>query len=283
LRLPRIQNILANLIDDLSANGETVVLLVSGNLMDSPEEDNLDRVRAFLSVVSGLGTEPPIILLGNHDVRSDGYLSENLRVAMQLTERSGGVRWFDEHKLAIACFDSVRDGRLARGYIGERQLLDMGSNLDTKCRGNHDYVAIAALHHHPIPVKIPDWYARPFYERVLGPFFEKTEELEDATTFLSFIEERRFAAVLHGHKHIPRLDSTSSGIPVIGCGSTVGKVRTRDQGTFMSINLLTLNAATRVLSARLLAERVAGGGLGQYKAHEIVWSPKTAPTYTSTM
>jgi 3',5'-cyclic AMP phosphodiesterase CpdA len=155
----------------------------------------------------------------------------------------------------------------------------MGSKLDIKCRGDHDYVVIAALHHHPLPVRIPDWYVRPFYERVLGSYFDQTDELEDAGAFVAFVEERQFAAVLHGHKHIPRLDSTGRGIPVIGCGSSVGKVRTRDPGTFMSINLVTLNTSTRVLSARLLAERVAGGGLGQYKSHEIVWSPSVTPTY----
>ncbi len=279
LRLPRVQSILANLINDLGEYGETVLPLISGDLMDNPDEDNLDRVRSFLGMLSTLGTEPPIVLLGNHDVRNDGYLSENLRMAMQITERSGAVRWLEDLKVGIACFDSVRDGKLARGYIGERQFLDMGSALDSRSRGQSDYVVLAAVHHHPIPVEIPEWYARPFYERVLGNLFEKTDDLEDADQFVSFVEQRRFAAILHGHKHIPRLDTTRGGIPVIGCGSSVGKVKTRDRGTFMSINLLTLNTSTKVLSARLLAERVAGGGLGQYKTHEIVWSPQSAPTY----
>jgi len=279
LRLPRVQSMLANIINDLGEYGETVLPLISGDLMDNPDEDNLDRVRSFLGMLSMLGTEPSIVLLGNHDVRNDGYLSENLRMAMQITERSGAVRWLEDLNVGIACFDSVRDGKLARGYIGERQLLDMGSALDSKIRNRNDYVVLAAVHHHPIPVKIPDWYAQPFYERVLGSFYEKTDDLEDAGQFLSFVEQRRFAAILHGHKHIPRLDKTSGGIPVIGCGSSVGKVKTNDKGTFMSINLLTLNTSTKVLSARLLAERVAGGGLGQYKSHEIVWSPQSAPTY----
>jgi Calcineurin-like phosphoesterase len=279
LRIPRVQSVLANLVNDIGEYGETVVPLISGDLMDNPDEDNLDRVRAFMVFLATLGTEPPIVLLGNHDVRNDGYLSENLRMAMQITERSGAVRWFDDLSVGIACFDSVRGGKLARGYIGERQFLDMGSSLDAKCRGRQECVVLAAVHHHPIPVELPDWYARPFYERVIGGFSERTDELEDSDQFISFVEERRFAAVLHGHKHIPRLDPTPGGIPVIGCGSSVGKVRTRDKGTFMSINLLTLNTATRTLSARLMAERVAGGGLGQYKAHEIVWSPQPVPTY----
>jgi hypothetical protein len=218
-------------------------------------------------------------LLGNHDVRKDGYLSENLRMAMQIDDRAGLVRWFEPHHLAIACFDSVRDGKLARGYIGERQFLDMGSRLDSKCRGDHGYMVIAALHHHPIPVEIPDWYARPFYERLLAGTFEKTDELEDADDFIAFVEQRQFAAVLHGHKHIPRLDATPEGIPVIGCGSTVGKVGTRDRRPFMSINLLTINTSNGKLSARLLAERIAGGGLAEYKSHEIIWSARPAPTY----
>jgi hypothetical protein len=281
LRLPRIQDILANLINDLGEYAEAVIPLVSGDLMDNPDEDNLDRVRAFLGFLSSLGTEKPIVLLGNHDVRRNGYLSDDLKMAMQINDRSDAVRWFDDFKVAIACFDSVRNGKLARGSIGERQLLDMGSKLDEKCRGQHEYVVLAALHHHPIPVTIPEWYSRPFYERVLGKFFEKTDELEDAHSFVAFAEARRIAAILHGHKHIPRIDPTQAGIPVIGCGSSVGKVRTRDDSNFMSINMLTLNTSTKVLSARLLAERVAGGGMVEYQKHEIVWSPKPAPTYNA--
>jgi hypothetical protein len=279
LRLRRVEDLLSNLVSDLGGLDETVIPLVSGDLMDSPEEDNLDRVRSFLGVLERLGTEEPVVLLGNHDVRKSGFLSEDLRIAMQIESRMTLVRWFEQHRLAIACFDSVRDGRLARGSIGERQFLDMGSALDTRCRGEHDYLVIAALHHHPIPVAVPDWYARPFYERVLGGAFEKTDELEDAAAFVDFVEARQFAAVLHGHKHIPRLDTTQGGIPVIGCGSSVGKVKTVDARTFMSINLLTINRSTGMLSARLLAERIAGGGLTQYKAHEIVWSPQPVRSY----
>lgn len=220
LRLPRVQDLLSNLISDLGEFGESVIPLVSGDLMDSPDEDNLDRVRLFLSNLGSLGTEKPVVLLGNHDVRKDGILSENLRMAMQIETRSNLVRWFEQYRLGIACFDSVRDGRLARGFIGERQFLDMGSALDAKCRGDHDYLVIAALHHHPIAVRVPDWYARPFYERVLGRAFEKTDELEDANAFVEFVEARQMAAILHGHKHIPRLDVTPGGVPVIGCGST---------------------------------------------------------------
>ncbi len=48
LRLPRVQDLLANLVSDLGEFGESVIPLVTGDLMDSPEEDNLDLVRSFL-------------------------------------------------------------------------------------------------------------------------------------------------------------------------------------------------------------------------------------------
>jgi hypothetical protein len=279
LRLPRIESILSTLIDDLDEAGRRVIPLVSGDLMDSPNEENLDRVRSFLGLLGRLGTERPVVLLGNHDVRNDGYLSENLRLAMQIDSRSASVQWFEDLRLGIACFDSVRGGKLARGSIGERQFLDMGCALDSRCRGQHDYMVLVAVHHHPIPVTVPDWYARPFYERILGNAFDKTDELEDAADFLGFVEQRQCAAVLHGHKHIPRLDATPAGIPVIGCGSSVGKVKTSDRRPFMSINLITINRATGILSARLLAERIAGGGIAEYGSHEIVWSPQPARIY----
>jgi hypothetical protein len=279
IRLTRVQDLLANIVDDLGESGETVIPLVSGDLMDSPDEENLDRVRLFLNMLGHLGTEEPVVLLGNHDVRKDGYLAENLRMAMKIDSRSGLVRWFDKFQLAIACFDSVRDGKLARGFIGERQFLDMGSKLDTKCRKQKDYMVIAAVHHHPMPVDVPNWYARPFYERILGNTFDKTEELEDAQDFIAFVEQRHCAAILHGHKHIPRIDHTPQGIPVIGCGSTVGKVKTHDKRPFMSINLLTIDTATKKLSARLLAERIPGAGTVEYLTHEIIWSPQPAQIY----
>ena len=70
----------------------------------------------------------------------------------------------------------------------------------------------------------PDWYKKPFYEQFRGSLFERTDELQDADTFLDFARQRSFTAVMHGHKHIPRLDMAPGDIPVFGCGSSVGKV-----------------------------------------------------------
>jgi hypothetical protein len=265
-RLPRVQQLIRNLLDEIE-EGEPVVPIVSGDLMDSPNEKLLDQVRAFLDFLSNLGTEPPVVILGNHDVRKDGYLGKQLDQALKIPTTN--LRVLDNHGVAVVGFNSVVSGHLARGLVGEQQYIDLGNAID---RLPDRPTLVGVVHHHPMPVELPEWYSRPFYERVLGKAFEKTDALEDAKSFLSFVEGRGFAAVLHGHKHIPRIGKTpEAGLPIYGCGSSVGKVPSRDSSsTYMSVNVVTIDKGTGRLSGRLLAERIPGAGLKEEKRHEVV-------------
>lgn len=266
-RLPRIQQLIRNLSIELEGASKLIPVL-SGDILESPTEENVNRARMFMDFLDNLGTEEPIIVLGNHDVRSNGCLDNNYQIAIRLPHQGARIVWLDDEKIAILCFNSVISGRLARGHIGETQLLDIGSELDRK-KNWQDYTLLTTLHHHPTPVDKPDWYIKPFYERVLGSWFSATESLEDADSFIDFVESRKVAGILHGHKHIPRIGMTDgSKIPIFGCGSTVGKVTTQE-GIYMSINVITLDITSRRLSGRLLAERIPGGGLIEQKRHEI--------------
>jgi predicted MPP superfamily phosphohydrolase len=268
-RLGRVEQLVRNLIDELGEDSR-VLMAVTGDLLDSPDESQLDRLRSFLTTLESLGCLGPKAILGNHDVRKDGYLTESFRSAVQLTGTGARVEWFDDFKVGLICLNSVIAGKLARGYIGQPQLLQIGNDIDKKKKWN-EYALIAMMHHHPIPVERPEWYARAFYERVFGNWFEKTESLEDAESFLQFAEARKVAAIIHGHKHIPRFDRTGDKlIPVIGCGSTVGKVTTTDRSMYMSINVITIDQSSRQVTARLLAERIPGAGLVEPRRHELV-------------
>jgi hypothetical protein len=268
-RLPRVQQLIRNIIDELG-NESQIVPVVSGDLMDSPNRRFLDKVRAFMDFLGGLGTKEPVIILGNHDVRKWGFLRENYKTPMSLPTNPSHVEWFDDLRVGLVCFNSVVSGRLATGFIGEEQLLDRANEIERK-KDWREYTLLAALHHHPISIEVPSWYVRPFYERILGDQFEKTEALEDAESFIKFAEQRRMSAILHGHKHIPHISKTPNvEIPIYGCGSTVGKVSTYDGGTYMSVNVISLNVSTRHLSGRLLAERIPGGGLVEEKRHEVI-------------
>jgi predicted phosphodiesterase len=75
--------------------------------------------------------------------------------------------------------------------------------------------------------------------------------------------------LLHGHKHIPRA-TVHDGTAIVGCGSSVGKVGTRDGQPYMSINVVSVDGKERRVTSRLLAERIPGGGLVEQQRHELV-------------
>ncbi|MET4034370.1 hypothetical protein ABIB94_009173 [Bradyrhizobium sp. JR7.2] len=127
--LPRLQQLLRNQIHEIP-NGQKVVLVISGDLIDDPKDEYYNSARQFLDTAQNLTEEPPILVLGNHDVRTDGYLSENLRNAIKLP--TNRVRWFDDRPLGLVCFNSVAGGRLAAGKIGPEQFADVGNEIDHK-------------------------------------------------------------------------------------------------------------------------------------------------------
>lgn len=266
-RLPRVQTLIQSVVTELGEQAP-IVPVVTGDLMDSPTEANLGDVRNFMEFLNRLGIEKPVVVLGNHDVREDGWRSPQLEQAVNISRAP--VVWMDDHAVAFACFNSVNGGCLARGLIGEQELTYVGNAIDEHPDKAGGFTMIAALHHHPMPVKRPSWYRKTWYERLLGSRFEETEALEDAELFLGWLNARRVPAVLHGHKHIPRFDKHRE-LAVIGCGSTVGKVATSEPGqTYMSLNVLTIDRAHRSIGCRLRAERIPGAGLEAEESHEIV-------------
>jgi hypothetical protein len=271
--LPRVHQIVRDTVKKVS-DGSRILPLVTGDLMDDPDLKSLNSVRLFMDFLSNLGTEQPISLLGNHDVRKNGYLAENYRMVMRLPTAPAGVEWFDDLGVGLVCFNSVIGGKVAAGSIGDAQLIDVGNAIDRKPHSD-GYTLIGALHHHPVPVAPPEWYQMPFYERFMGTFFERTESLEDADLFLRFVENRKMAAILHGHKHIPRIESQwNPRIPIYGCGSTVGKVKSKDGGAYMSMNIVTIDTSRGSVSGRLLVERVKGGRPEEFDHHEMIFGSR---------
>jgi UDP-2,3-diacylglucosamine pyrophosphatase LpxH len=266
-RILRVLQFIRTLVKELKSTGE-IIPIISGDLMQSPNTENANSVRAFVESIIDICQKEPILILGNHDVRVKGFLYESFKDVMRLP-LAPRIAWYDSEGIAVACFNTAMGGTIARGLIGTEQLVDIGNELDR--RDWKQYALMAAMHHHPIPVDIPAWYYRPFYERVFGATFEKTIELEDSTEVMQFLEDRSACAVLHGHRHIPRAETWDGKIAVVGCGSSVGKVSTTDGSTYMSVNVVTVEGNTRRVSARLLAERVPGAGLTQ--RHEFILLP----------
>ena len=277
-RLPRLRRHIKT-ICELFDSRDVLVPVVSGDLMDSPCQSNLDAARSFVDELRDLGSSP-LCILGNHDVRKHGWLRRMLGESLQLPT-THGVHWYDDAKAGILCLNSVVDGKLATGYIGERQRVDIANELERK-RAASDFALVAVLHHHPLPLPPPSWVVAPWYERWLGDSFEQTELLADATEFVDFVEAVSMTAVLHGHKHIPRIAKTQNkGIPVFGCGSSVGKITTNSRGrTCISINLLTLDPTTKFLTGRLLVEETIGQGLFTLGRHSVIYRARADWRYS---
>lgn len=269
VRLARVEQHIENLVSELRDG--VVVPIVSGDLMDSPNDRNLDLVRLFFKFLNGLGVAPPLAVLGNHDVRKDGWLQRLLGKALQVPT-THGVHWYDDAQVGIACFNSVVEGRLARGFVGERQRVDIANQIDGSS-DRREFAIVGVLHHHPMPVETPDWMTRPFYERFIGEPFDKTTVLEDADAFVQYAEAMQMVAVLHGHEHIPRIAETPTAeIPVFGCGSSVGKVKTKNANeTCISLNVISLDAEKQHLTGKVLAERVVGAGLAPFYRHAMIY------------
>lgn len=280
-RLPRVQALIESVVRELGEQAP-IVPVMTGDLMDTPSDSNLGDVRTFMVFLNSLGIEKPIIVLGNHDVREDGWLSPQFKQAVNISRSP--VTWMDHHAVGLACFNSVNGGHLARGLIGEQELSYVGNAIDEYPDKATCFTMVGVLHHHPIPVKRPSWYKPTWYERLLGTKFEKTEALEDSELFLGWLNARGVPAVLHGHKHIPRFDKHGD-LAVIGCGSTIGKVETSTRGqTYMSLNLLTIDRARGLIGCRLRAERIPGAGLEAIESHELVMKsvlPAPGPTTAS--
>lgn len=269
-KLPRIKALIRKTMSELESAG-AILPVVTGDLMDNPNLENLQRVRDFLDFLSEISSVEPLVVLGNHDMREDGWLRSAPAWALDIPVNR--MFWHDECQVGISCFNSARGGDLAKGKIGSAEFEDLGNLLDKQPEKAKGYTLLAALHHHPIPVTRPGWYQERWYEKLLGQhFFEETGILEDSEHFLEWCRLRKIRAILHGHKHIPRCDRRGDCL-VIGCGSTIGKVKTRvDYETFISLNVVTINNGTKKINCRLLAERVPGGGLSSSETHELFFS-----------
>jgi Calcineurin-like phosphoesterase len=268
-RLGRLQQIIRNVLR-VEPKSSKVIPIVTGDIMDDPNLHSYDEADRFFDFLHNLNTEEPVIVLGNHDLKRNGYLEADLSAAIRF--RNEIVRWIDEPGIGIACFnsniESQSDTDLATGKIGERQFQAMGNAIDRK-RDANKYLMVALLHHHPIPVPRPEWYAKPLSEKIFGGFLEKTVQLRDAKAFNQFVADREFAAVLHGHEHIPRFDKiytkSDRRVAIVGCGSSVGKVQTKRDEIYISLNIISINRKTSQMTARLAAQRIFGGTLEHHE------------------
>lgn len=268
-RTMRIVRILEDQIGKLEETS-LAIPVITGDLMQSPSNLNLQTYLNFSELLISKGFEKPIYIMGNHDVDKGGFLrllSKQKAVISSLSS-DNRIEIFEELKLAIIKFNSNIEGELAQGKIGEDQLMALGNEIDA-IKEKDKYTFIAVLHHHPKEIDNPSWYAKNWYETLLGKkSFEKTMKLVDADLFLEWIEHRGIKTVLHGHKHIPKIHNHKD-VTIIAAGSSSGSVKHQEKGkTFLTYNLIKYDIKNnQPISCSIIAEEIIGAGTKNMLLH----------------
>lgn len=237
--------------------------VITGDLLDSPTQENMTNYYDFVQLLMSKGANKPVSVLGNHDVDKKGFLKSGAKEknVIEALSTNCRVELIKPIKVAFLRFYSNTGGNLAQGQIGEQQLLDVGNELD-KIKDLSKYTIIAVLHHHPKSIEEPDWKAKELYERILGKNHEKTMRLLDADLFLEWLQRRNIKYVLHGHKHIPMVHNHND-VNIISAGSSTGVIKHKEKGkTYITYNVIKYDVTNKKpISCAIRFEDIVGSGV----------------------
>lgn len=236
-------------------------VLITGDLMDIPNPDNLRQVDAFVSRIASRSKDKPIVIPGNHDERKTwGSLWQSLKQVVQLDHQAVAV----DHGLRCVFlgFDSTLDSNLAEGFVSEEQTRRVAAQLELEISRSpevKDYLQVALVHHHPLPLE--EAKDEGFREHFEEYWKEKVLGMRDGERFLKWCAKREARLVLHGHKHRPRRrdawmsigPSELRKVMVVGCGTSLG-VRGRPLG----YNLITWDVTGKAWSVEFLEDERDG-------------------------
>ena len=286
-RIIRVKDLLKDYIDK-NQGDSSVVFLLSGDIMQTPDESNVICANDFHDFLKDLHPfgQDPIFVLGNHDVRRKGRLRNRPDSSSLVPAIHTRIEWIPDHPVGILCWNSADGGRMARGKITREQYRTIEERLNPFPGGNTNPILISLLHHHPLQFRRIDPEMRRFHIKTLGPSlrkfigsaYERMDGLGNAQEFIRFCDSHGVKVILHGHKHIPIAGKIPEPLvenrPILtfGCGSSVGKHTYIYRKLFnvdyeISMNEIVLDFQTHLLSGRLMAETHYDKGLATMKTH----------------
>lgn len=238
---------------------DSVDFVITGDAVDSPSRATENDYINFAEYLEEHCGHKPIRILGNHDINNNGLavFHGKQRIANIIGEYPK-IHILEEQKVILLLFNSNTNGNLAAGEIGTAQMSEMGNLLD-KVQNLDEYMLIAVMHHHLLPIPQPDYYDEKWYKKILpSSFLDESLKLIDAELFVEWLNQRNIKFVLHGHKHIPFM-TEHRGINVIGCGSSTGQITHKENGkTYISYNLLKISE--KAVTCIQFAEEIYGAG-----------------------
>jgi len=286
-RIVRVKDLLKDYMNR-NRRYSSVVFLLSGDVMQTPDESNVICANDLYEYMKDLqpSGQDPIFILGNHDIRRKGVLRNRPASSSLIPEIRTRIEWLPDHPVGILCWNSADAGRMARGKITGEQYRTIEEGLNPFPGGDTKPILISLLHHHPLQWRRIDSEMHRFQIKTLGTSlrksvglaYEQMDGLANAPEFIRFCDSHGVKAILHGHKHIPiagRIPGhmlENGPILIFGCGSSVGKNTYMYRKLFnvdyeISWNEIVLDFQTHLLSGRLMAETRCDKGLATMKTH----------------
>lgn len=288
-RIIRVKDLLKDYINR-NQGDSSVVFLLSGDIMQTPDESNVICANDFHDYLKDLqpSGQDPIFVLGNHDVRRKGVLRNRPTPSSLIPAFNTRIEWIPDHPVGILCWNSADGGRMARGKITREQYRTIEERLNPFPDENTNPILISLLHHHPMKFRRIDPEMRRFHMKTLGASlrkyigfaYEHLDGLANAEEFIRFCDSHGVKVILHGHKHIPIAGKIpehlleNEPILIFGSGSAVGKNTYLYRKLFdvdyeIALNEIVLDFRTHLLSGRLMAETHYDKGLATMKTHHV--------------
>lgn len=242
-KLKLLYKTLENKIKSLEKNSNKEIV-ITGDFIDEPNEELFSQFELFLISLKTLIDKVPMVIMGNHDISKRGIHllgTEKKATAIATTLFHDNMKILDNN-IMMLLFNSNTGGELARGKIGNEQMIDFNNKISS-VPDESKYTKIALVHHHINEIPNPEWMRKKWYERIFPLFIDTSLKMVDSTQFEDWLDEHNVRLVLHGHKHIPYFsDSIIKSGAIVGCGSSTGSIRHTDKTkTYISYNLIKIS------------------------------------------
>jgi len=224
------------------------ILLCPGDISDKADDQGLSTGWGFISEISKeLNSYFYTSSVGNHDVKSRDTSNKNpfsyitsfnddfpindgaLKDSFWSTEKSYFV--YEDEKFILLNFNSsynhIDKENALLSKITDEIISKMKHELLEKKIGNKYLIAL--FHHHPKP------YAN------IEQLYKDGDIIDRGDKLLEMLNELNFDLVIHGHKHIPKLDFFISRLPVFCSGSFSSLMNIKDVSGKNTFHLIKLS------------------------------------------
>jgi len=186
-----------------------------------------------------------------------------------VTINNNQITWYEIENIAFISLNTVMYGNLEQGIVGKDQIDSIEYEIRRK-EDSGDYKFVILMHHLPIAHQAIDESVKAFYDRSVAESGINNETIKDSELLFEFVDKYDVKVLLHGHQSIPLVSQTDKNTMVVGCGSSIGNNSEFDGNVYFSINVVSINSFSQVLSSRLLAIRKPEAGFIEAKRHEVI-------------